>query len=492
MRQATEYLEALRDDRTVVVDGEVISSVPDHAAFRGVTQNIGALYDTALEEQGTMASHPSWSSGPVNKVFMIPESGDELRARRAAIERWSRVSKGFLGRSPDHVASMFAGFAIGADVFGRGGEQFADNVRRFHRRIAEDDLYVTYTIIPPQDDRSRSGAEHAEPKQVRVVDERDDGIVVRGAQMLGTGATVSDFVFVACLPPLRPGDEDFAISFAVRVGAPGLRWYCRRPYAIDKPSVFDYPLSTRFDESDALAIFDDVFVPWDQVFVYRDVELSRAQFDDTPARVFGNTQAQIRLATKIKFLIGLAHKITTANQIAKLPPVQEKLGELASWAAIVEGLVLASESTYLRQHGAAIPNPRYLFAAMGLQAEIYPRVLHLVRELSGGGMLQVPSSTQEFAKELTARDVARYFNSPGVEAEERVKLFKLAWDAVGSEFGGRYHQYEMFYAGPPHILKGLSAKHFGYEEAVDLVDEFMKTYDLDTVSATDTPTGMTA
>jgi 4-hydroxyphenylacetate 3-monooxygenase len=379
---------------------------------------------------------------------------------------------------------MLAGFSLGADVFGRAGQQFADNVERCYRRAAQDDLYVTYTIIPPQDDRSRSGAEHREPKQVRVVRERDDGIVVRGAQMLGTGAAVSDLVLVACLPPLKPGDEEFAVSFVVASGAPGLRWYCRRPYAPAISSAFDYPLSARFDETDALAVFDDVFVPWDQVFVYRDVELSRAQFEETTARIFGNTQAQIRLACKIKFLLGLAHQIVTVNRVDQLPPVQEKLGELASWASIVEGLILASEASAADRGGAFIPNPRYLFAAMGLQADLYPRVLHLVRELSGGGMLQVPSSVEDLHSEDTAADVARYFNSPGVGAEDRVKLFKLAWDAVGSEFAGRHHQYEMFYAGPPHVLKAMAARHFGYEEPVRLVTDFLASYDAGPLAVT--------
>jgi 4-hydroxyphenylacetate 3-monooxygenase len=480
MRQGSEYLEALDDGRAVIVDGDAVTSVRDHPAFRGVAQSVADLYDVAAAEPDLMAYDPPWDGGPVNKVFMIPRSTDDLRARRAAIERWSRLSRGFLGRSPDHVAGMLAGFSIGADVFARGGTQFAHNVRRLYQRVAEEDLYVTYAIIPPQDDRSKAGAEHAEPKQVRVVKERDDGIVVRGAQMLGTGATVSDLVLVACLPPLKPGDEDFALSFVVPCGASGLKWYCRRPYALDKPSVYDYPLSTRFDETDALAVFDDVFVPWEQVFVYRDVDLSRAQFDDTPARILGNTQAQIRLATKVKFLIGLAHRIVSTNGIEKLPPVQEKLGELASLAAVVEGLVLASEATASERDGAVIPNPRYLFAAMGLQAEIYPRVLSLLRELSGGGMLQVPSSSQDLVSDRTAADVARYFNSPGVDAQQRVKLFKLAWDAVGSEFGSRHHQYEMFYAGPPHVLKALAAKHFGYEEPAGLVDDFLRGYDIET------------
>src|SRR5439155_19043343 len=111
------------------------------------------------------------------------------------------------------------------------------------------------------------------------------------------------------------------------------------------------------------------------------------------AHVLGNTQAQIRLAVKMQFVIGVARAIAAMNRVDALPAVQETLGELASLAAIVEGMVLAAESSAtIDSRGVARPNPRFLYGAMGLQAELYPRALHLVRQLAGGGMLQVPSS----------------------------------------------------------------------------------------------------
>jgi len=311
--------------------------------------------------------------------------------------------------------------------------------------------------------------------------EEADGIVIRGAQMLGTGSAISNYLFVSCIVPQRPGDEDYALSFVVPIAAEGLRLYCRPPYALDKPSTFDYPLSTRFDETDALIVFDDVLVPWDNVFVYRDVDLTRAQFFETPAHALGNTQAQIRLATKLKFLIGIARKIAATNRIDVLPSVQEKLGDLASLAAFVEGMILAAEATSKPdRNGVQVPNRRFLYAPMGLQAEVYPRALHLLRELAGGGVLQVPSSVDELTNPETRPDMLRYVRSTGVPSEERIKLFRLAWDLVGSEFGGRHHQYEMFYAGAPYVAKGYAFRNYGYEEALTLVDAFLDGYGVDT------------
>jgi 4-hydroxyphenylacetate 3-monooxygenase len=259
-----------------------------------------------------------------------------------------------------------------------------------------------------------------------------------------------------------------------------LRLYPRRPYACNQPSTFDYPLSTRFDETDSLVVFHDVFVPWEHVFVYRDVNLARAQWFETPAHILGNNQAQIRLVSKVKFLAGLAQKIASTNGIDKLPPVQTQLGEVASLAAVVEGMELASEATAVTDvRGIVHPNPRFLYGAMGLQAELYPRLVHLVRELAGGGVIQLPASVRELTNAATADDMRRYVQSPGVPAEQRVKLFKLVWDMVGSEFGGRHYQYEMFYAGAPFVAKTYAYRNYGFPDVAQMVDACLAGYDLE-------------
>src|SRR4030095_9772598 len=481
MRSGKHFLDSLRDGRVVYVDAERVNEIPSHPAFRGIAETVAGLYDVALDPSNNMIFTAPETGAPSNKAFMIPRSGDDLRQRREAISRWARKTNGLLGRGPDHVAGFCAGFASAPEVFARGREAFGHNVTRFYRKLLNEQLYVTYVIIPPQVDRSKTAKDQEEAfLQVGVWSEKDGGIIVRGAQMLGTASAVSNYLFVSCIVPLQPGDEDYALSFVAPMDSRGLKLYCRPPYATGKPSVFDYPLSTRFDETDALVVFDDVFVPWENIFVYRDVGLIRAQFFETPAHVLGNNQAQIRLTTKMKFLLGIARKIAAVNRIDAIPTVQEKLGELASLAAIVEGMALASEATFrMDENGVARPNPRFLYGAMGLQSELYPRALHLLRELAGGGLLQVPSTYKELISPETGPDIKRYVRSTGVPSEERIKLFKLAWDLVGSEFGGRHHQYEMFYAGAPYVAKGYSYRNYRYEEALELVDAFLEGYGLD-------------
>jgi 4-hydroxyphenylacetate 3-monooxygenase len=487
VRNGQQYLESLRDDRSVFLDGERSRDVTKDPAFRGVTRTVASLYDVVLDPSNDMVHTALETGSEANRVFMIPRSAEDLRQRRQALTCWSRQTNGFLGRGPEHVGSFLAGFAAAPEVFARGHPEFGENVTRFYRKLLTEDLYVTYTIIPPQVDRSKTAQGQEEAfLQVGVYAEKDGGIVVRGAQMLGTASAICNYLLVSSIVPLRPGDEDYALSFVLPINTPGLKLYCRPPYAVGKPSSFDYPLSTRFDETDALVVFDDVFVPWENIFVYRDVELVREQFFETPAHVLGNNQAQIRLVTKMKFIIGVARKIAATTRIDTLPSVQEKLGELASLAAIVEGMVLASEaSCTIDRNGVARPNPRFLYGAMGLQAELYPRALHLLRELAGAGVIQVPSSYKELVNPETAPDIKRYLRAAGVPAEERIKLFKLAWDVVGSEFGGRHHQYEMFYAGAPYVAKGYAYRNYRYEEAVELVDAFLATYSLDSVETLD-------
>jgi 4-hydroxyphenylacetate 3-monooxygenase len=259
-----------------------------------------------------------------------------------------------------------------------------------------------------------------------------------------------------------------------------MKLYCRRSYAAGASSSFDYPLSSRYDETDAFVVFDDVLVPWDRVFIDRDVAGLRRQFFDTGAHVMGNSQAQIRFVVKLQFLLGLARKIAAVIGIDAIPDVQTKLGELASLASLVESAVLAAEYQAAPDaNGMWRPQARALYGAMGLQAELYPRVLATLRELAGGGVLQLPASVKDMTDPDARDDIDRYVRSPGVSAEERVKFFKLVWDAVGSEFAGRHHQYELFYAGAPFVAKGYAYRNYGYEQPVADVEAFLASYTLD-------------
>ncbi|NYI77583.1 4-hydroxyphenylacetate 3-hydroxylase family protein [Nocardioides panzhihuensis] len=484
MRTSTDYLASLDDDRRVIVDGKPVEHVASDPAFAPIASTIGDLLDLAADPANGMQVHDEATDRAVNRLFLAPRNADDLQSWRDAAQIWADHTHGWVGRSPDHVGAFVAAFSSHPEAFAteRG---LADNVLAFHRRIVENDLHVSYAIIPPQVSRATTAhAWEGDFIQVGVKEEREDGIVVSGAQMLATGGAVADEILVSCIKPLKAEDADFAVSFTVPVGAEGLTLYCRRPYAPGVTSEYDYPLSSRFDETDALLVFHDVFIPWENVFVYKDVAGLRKQFFETAAHVLGNFQAQIRFATKLKFLAGIARKVAAVNDVDKFPGVIEKLGELASLVSIVESGVNSAQFTATTDaQGFLRPGAQALYGAMGLQAEIHPRVIGILRDLVGGGVLQVPSSVHELVEVATRDDMERYVSSPGISSIDRVKLFKLAWDAIGSEFAGRHQQYELFYSGAPFVVKGYAFRNFDYDGPLASVEEFLASYGVTELAA---------
>ena len=484
-RTGQNYIDAIKGDgRKVFIDGEEVNDVTTHPAFREAIKTTARLYDIASEPANRNLMRFGLEASPktINRIWQLPKSENDLRLRRSAVEKWSEVTFGLMGRSPDHVAAFFCGWMMNSDVFEQnGGKEKKKYLENFYEYLSENDYYVTYTIIPPQIDRSKPMHQQS-PRDLYagVVKEKDNGIIVRGAQMLGTGAVLSDYISLGQITPIQPGDEDHAINFAVACNSPGLKIYSRRSYASAANSTFDYPLSSQFDETDSLVVFDDVFVPWEQVFVYRDLEISKDQWWKTAAHSMGNHQAQIRFVTKLRLIMGLAKRITEMNGVNKLPAVKGILGEMSSYAAMVEGLLDAQISNCsIIGKEFVEPARQPLYAAIALQSEVYPKLLNLLRELCGGGLIQLPSSSTDFKNPQIKIDIDRYIQSPGYPADERVKLMKLTWDLVGSEFAGRQEQYERFYAGPPFATKTRMESEYNFAEGERLVDDVLATYDIE-------------
>jgi len=482
LRHGDEYIASLRDGRSVYLDGESVKDVTVHPAFRAAITRIADLYDRARDPGGAreLTFADSRTGERISNMWLTPRSADDLRARRRVHQFWAEGSYGLMGRTPDHVASFFTGFAASRDVFDRGGTRFGDNIVRFFERIRKDDLYLAYVIVPPQVDRSKPAHQQPVPYVYpTVVDERDDGIVLRGAQMIGTSAIMADGIFLTYIVPLQPGDEVHAVSVFVPCSTRGLRIYPRRPYATIATSVFDYPLSSRFDETDSLIVLHDVVIPWEHVFVYRDVPLLTAQFFETGSHLLGNFQALIRFVVKMRFAAGLARSLVELHHITNMPPVQSAIGgEITALVSAMEALVEAAESTPWMRNELARPNPQFVYAGMSLQRRWVVDLMRALRELAGGAFISVPSSEKSFESPDTAQDVRTYYQSVGAPAETRIKLLKLMWDFVGTEFAGRQLQYEMFYSAAQHIVDRRAFRYYNWEPAQRLVEACLGEYDL--------------
>ncbi|HSR56583.1 MAG TPA: 4-hydroxyphenylacetate 3-hydroxylase N-terminal domain-containing protein [Candidatus Binataceae bacterium] len=481
MRTGADYLRSLKDGRRVFVDGERVKDVTAHPAFYGAARSIASLYDIAaapdLRERMTFVSPKTGE--PVHRAWQTPRTHADLRARRLFSETWAEATFGLMGRAPDHVAGFFVGYASTSQFFAAAGQQFADNLVAFYEFMRDNHIYCTYAIVPPQIDRSKPAHQQSDPTlYAGVVKERDDGIVIKGAQQLATGGVLADYLHLSCIQPLQPGDENYANCLAVPVDSDGLKFYPRRPFS-RAGSTFDYPLSSRFDESDSYVIFDNVFVPWERVFIYRNVELSRDQWRKTPSHLLGNHQAQTRYVTKLRFMAGLAQRMNEMTGNAANPAVTIMMGELVALVSIYESMLLAHETMGTIRDGVLWPSATAYYAASAMQSEFNGRMLEIIREMAGSAFITLPSSDADFENAEIAADIERYMRSGAGDAKSRIKLMRLLWDFLGSEFGSRHQQYEKFYGGPSFAAKQNLYRNFDFKRAGALVDRALNLPDME-------------
>ncbi|WP_127108431.1 4-hydroxyphenylacetate 3-hydroxylase family protein [Pararhodobacter zhoushanensis] len=481
LKTGKDHVASLQDGRQVTIDGTPAGDVTTHPAFRQTVQSVAKLYDfQSAPENVELMTFDTGDGSRANRIWQLPRSFDELVERRKALVAWTELHGGFLGRAPDHVASCISGMVMGLPAFEAYDKERAGALESYYRYARDNELYLTYVIINPQADRSKAAHEQADPfLSAGVVDQDAEGLTIRGAKMLATGGIVANEVFVTCIQPLREGEERYAVSFAIPMNTKGLKVLSRKSYEAAASSVFDYPLASRFDENDAVLYFDDVKVPWDRVFINQDIKMTAAQFHATPAHVYQNYQAQIRLMVKMRFLAGIARKIAETNGIIAFPAVREALGQVSAQCTLVDALVHSMEVKGTHHNGYFVPDAATLYAAQVLTQQSYNAFIGSLRELAGGGLIMLPSSLADFADPQTRALIGKTQQSPTTDSEGRVKFFKLAWDAIGSEFASRHTQYEMFYAGATFVTKNHAFRTFDWDSSTGLVNRMLDTYALD-------------
>jgi 4-hydroxyphenylacetate 3-monooxygenase len=482
VKDGTEHIASVRDGRAVFLDGKRVADVSTHPAYRHAVESAGALYDYQAHPDNLERMTLDVGGGRrISRAWQLPKSYEDLVERRKALVEWAELSCGYLGRSPDHVASSMSGMMMGIEVFENYDPRRAKAFRDWYDYARKSDLFLTYVINNVQGDRSKafgSQGKGAEDMVARIVDEDASGITIRGAKLFATSAIMANELFVGSGQPLRPGEEHLAFSCALPMGSKGLKMLSRKSFEAHAVSEYDNPLAYRYDENDALVFFDDVKVPWERVFLLRNTDMCRAQLHDTPAHIYQNYQAQIRLSVKLRFLVGLARGIAQTIGTINFPPVVDTLGKLASQAALIEGMVFGMEAGGEMRAEYFLPNKHLLYAAQVQSQEMYPQIISTIRELAGGALLMLPSSVQDFANPELAEIISLTQISPVMSGEQRVKMLKMTWDAVGSEFASRHLQYEMFYAGAQFVTRGHSYRTYDWDRASGLADRLAGKYRL--------------
>ncbi len=473
-RTGKQFLDELaKDEREIWLNGEKITNPLEHPLLVSGAESIARVFDLQHEHADEMLMPSPDDGSLVSVTHVIPRSKEDLERRRRAFEIIAAATAGMMGRTPDYLNVTFACFAGRSDVWARrGNDEGAANIVAYHKEMRDRDLSTTHTIINPQVDRSKPEAEQAAGEvALHRVGETDAGMVVRGARMLATLAPYADELTIYPGSDIRPQDGNYALAFAIPMGTPGLKFLCRDTYAKSR-SHFDYPLSSRFDEMDAVAVFDDVIVPWNRVFLAGDPVGYSEVITDTGWRGHIMHQAMSRAHIKLLFAFGLGHLMANTTGVVRFDHIQEKLGQIWNMVELSRSALVAAEAgSFMDDGGVWYPDDRPFLALRGEMPKWMPRVNELLQLIGGGGFMCTPSEAD--VKGPLAADIEKYFQAAGADAERRIRLFRLAWDFLGSDLGGRGELYERFYLSDSFRMTALAYKIAEKDEAVALVEQFL-------------------
>jgi len=322
-----EYLESIRDGREIWLYGERVKDVTTHPAFRNTVRMIARLYD-ALHDPAKKAilTAPSetGNGGYTHRFYLPSRSVDEMVGARDAIAEWARVTYGWIGRSPDYKAAFLATLGANAPFY----EPYEANARTWFKKVVEEVSFVNHAIVNPPVDRDKP-LDDVKDVYMHVERETDGGLIVSGAKVVATTSSLTHFNFIANNGALPIKTKPFAFVCMVPTDSAGVKLFCRPSYEMTAEVMgtpFDYPLSSRMDENDSILVFDKVFVPWENVFAYGDIDKVNNFFPRSgflPRFMF---QGCTRLAVKLDFIAGLLLKAVEATGVKDFRGVQAQVG----------------------------------------------------------------------------------------------------------------------------------------------------------------------
>jgi len=481
-----EYIESLRDGREVYIYGERVKDVTTHPAFRNTVRMLARLYDALADpaRRDVLTTPTDTGNGNVTHPFYKgPRSIEDLLASRDAIAEWARVTYGWMGRAPDYKASFLATLGANPDYY----EPYKENALTWYRHCQETVAFVNHAIVNPPVDRNRP-LDDVRDVYMHVEKEVDGGLIVSGAKVVATTSTLTHYNFIANNAALPIKTEPFAFVCIVPNDSPGLKLFCRPSYEMTAAVVgspFDYPLSSRVDENDSIIVFDKVFVPWENVFCHADVEKANNFFPRSgflPRFMFHGCS---RLSVKMDFLAGLLLKAVASTGVKDFRGVQAQVGEVLAWRNLFWGLTDAMARTPEPwTPGYVNPNLNYALAYRVMSSIAMTKIKEIIENVMASALIYLPSHVSDFKNPDVRPYLDQYVRGTDDEPSvDRVKLMKLLWDAIGTEFGGRHLLYERNYFGDHESIR---FQVLGAAEAMGDADRYrgfaeqcMAEYDLD-------------
>ncbi|KIL42801.1 MFS transporter [Jeotgalibacillus alimentarius] len=469
-----QYVSRIDQLKTNIwLDGSrVTGNISEHEAFKGVIASQAKLYDLQHqpELQEIMTFVSTESGNRIGVSFLEPKTKEDLEKRRLMIQEWARSHAGMMGRSPDYMNTILMVLNASAELFTAEDEKCAANIRDYYQYVKEHDLSLTHVFVSPQNNRGRQEAE-GEQIAARMVRKTEDGIVIHGSRILATQAGMTDEILVYPVPS-NVDDEAFAYAFAIPCDTSGLSFICRESFAY-KDASYDHPLGSRYDEMDAIVVFDNVLVPWERVFLHGSSFVKNLLYSQS--NMFEQTAHQVvsKSVVKSEFITGTIQLIINSINISEYQHVREKFSEVAIALEAMKGFLHESErNAKINQWGTMTPDPNPLLAAVNYYPRIYPRFIEIIQLMSASGLVAIPSE-KDFAsdqKEL----LNHHLQSVCQDGYERVKLFRLAWDLSMSAFGSRQQLYERFFFGDSIRLADQLYSRYDRGGSVERVKDFLK------------------
>lgn len=473
VRRGADYVHALRDGREVWHAGRRISDVTTHPGFTGTIKTLADLYDQQHAPEFRDIMTLEIEGERISCSYLAPKNAEELAKKRRNIELWAQRTLGQMGRYPDFCAQLVVGLYDWAHEIEKHGGPWAEHARNYFFHCRRNDLCLTHALTDQYYDRSKRASEQEDPDLIlRVVGETKEGPVVRGLRTLATLAPISDEVLVYPNRPREPDEADYAMAFAVPMNVPGLKIICRDLYA-EHADPERHPLTTRFDEVDAALIFDDVVVPWERVFVYKNPAL-------LAGIMYIHTWAQystmLRLIVKLEGFLGVAQLLTQYAGRNKSAASQILLSSLMQDIEILRSCIRVAEAKgYLSPAGTWAPLLSAAYRVHSIEASDRAE-----RTMEGllTSTLMLSGGASDLNSDVGAL-VERYFRGGAPSTKAHLRLMAVAADMVMSPFGKRSQLYERLQSGEVDRMRQRLYSQYRDAEPAERMRKFIEQMDDD-------------
>lgn len=424
-----EFKESLRDDRLVYYEGEKVDDVTKHHALKICVDTSAVDYEMAEDPKYkdlAVVEDPELGE-PISRYYYTPRDGDDLLKRHELMVEATRAGGGLIPFTHDIGADSLNAVTMTAKAMGE--EKYIERAEKYREYLKREDLSVASAMTDVKGDRSlRPSSEDQEHPDyyVRIVDEDDEGITVRGAKIHITASAYFNELFVLPTRNMLEEDKDYAVAFAIPAETPGLKHICH-PIRTSREYPIDQPLR---GHTDCLIVFDDVKVPWDRVFLCREWKYAMPLVYNF-AVLHRHTAVSYRIPMSERML-GMAQAMAEYNGVENKSHIREKLTDLAVYVETLKSLGKAACMDFEEYGGIPIPNSTLTNVGKYHFAENYHECVKIVQDITGGLLATIPSYEDYKSPELK-EDIEKYLGGKAeVPTEDRIKMIYLIREWLNS------------------------------------------------------------